>query len=164
MGFFDKLFKSETLPEASDEDILSLGTGKIIPNCEVSDPMFAEGMMGKTVSFKLTDKAVLSPVNGKVELVFPTGHAFGLRMNDGTGILVHIGVDTVNLGGKGFKTLVKTGDTVRAGQKVIEVDWSTVEAAGLDTSTMLIITEPVDGKEYNFKEAGPVEKYQSVRV
>ncbi len=163
MGLFDRLFKNtETLPEISDEDIVSLGTGNIIPVSEVSDLVFSQEMMGKTCAFKLTEKTVLCPINGTVEVSFPTGHAFGLRMNDGTGILVHIGVDTVNLGGKGFKTFLKVGDKVRAGQKAVEVDWSVIESAGLDSSVMLIITEPKEGKTYNFRSPGPVEKYQSV--
>lgn len=163
MGLFDKLFKSEVLPEVGDKDIISLGAGEVIPVSTVSDPMFAQEMLGKTCAFKLTDKTVVCPANGTVEVSFPTGHAFGLRMNDGTGILVHIGVDTVNLNGKGFKPYLKAGDKVKAGQKAVDVDWSAIENAGLDTSTMLIITEPVEGKSYDFVEAGSIAKYQPVK-
>lgn len=112
MGLFDKLFgKNETvqLPEIADDAIIALGNGELIDVTTVSDAMFAEQVMGKTAAFKLTDKTVVSPVNGTVEVAFETGHAFAVRMKDGTGILVHIGIDTVSLNGKGFKMLAKVG-------------------------------------------------------
>lgn len=165
MGLFDKLFgKKEVvqLPEIADDAIITLGAGELIDVTTVSDAMFAEQMMGKTIAFKLSDKAVVSPVNGTVEVAFPTGHAFAVRMNDGTGILVHIGVDTVSLNGKGFKMLAKVGQTVKAGQPMVEVNWNTVKEAGLDASTMLIVTEPVEGKEYNFIDPQAVTNYQQI--
>ncbi|MCF0105774.1 MAG: PTS glucose transporter subunit IIA, partial [Holdemanella sp.] len=166
MGLFDKLFgKKEPeiqLPAIADDVIIALGAGELIDITTVSDAMFAEQMMGKSCAFKLTDADVVAPVNGKIEVAFPTGHAFAVRANDGTGVLVHIGVDTVSLNGKGFKPLVKVGDTVKAGQPCVKVDWSVVKGAGLDTSTMLIITEPVDGKTYDFIDPCTVQKYQQV--
>ena len=166
MGLFDKLFgKKEPqvqLPAVANDVIVSLGKGELVDVTTVSDPMFAEQMMGKTIAFKLTDGTVCSPANGKVEVAFPTGHAFAIRMEDGTGLLVHIGVDTVSLDGKGFNMLVKVGDTVKAGQPCVKVDWSIVEKAELDTSTMLIITEPVDGKTYDFVDPCTVEPYQQI--
>ena len=167
MGLFDKLFKKEPaveLPVVADDAIIALGTGEVIDVTTVPDAMFAQQMMGKTIAYKLSDKAVVSPVNGTIEVAFPTGHAFAVRMKDGTGILVHIGVDTVSLNGKGFKPVVKVGQAVKAGQTCVEVDWNTVKNAGLDTSTMMIITEPVDGKEYNFVQPGPVSKNQKVNL
>ena len=164
MGLFDKLFKqAEPIPEFSDDDIVSIGTGEIVDVKSLPDQMFATEALGKTCAFKLSSKDVLCPCNGKVEVVFPSGHAFAIRMADGTGILVHIGIDTVSLNGKGFKGLLKVGDTVKAGQKAVEVDWPTLMGAGLHTSTMLIVSEPVDGVTYSFKEVGPIEKYVSVR-
>ena len=165
MGLFDKLFgKSETvqLPEIADDAIIALGNGELIDVTTVSDAMFAEQVMGKTAAFKLTDKTVVSPANGTVEVAFETGHAFAVRMNDGTGILVHIGIDTVSLNGKGFKMLAKVGQKVKAGQPIVEVNWNTVNNAGLDASTMLIITEPVEGKEYNFIDPQTVSNYQQI--
>ena len=105
---------------------------------------------------------MVSPVNGTVEVAFETGHAFAVRMKDGTGILVHIGIDTVSLNGKGFKMLAKVGQKVKAGQPMVEVNWSTVNNAGLDASTMLIITEPVEGKDYNFIDPQTVSNYQQI--
>lgn len=165
MGLFDKLFgKSEVveLPEIEDDAIVSLGVGEVVDIKSVSDAMFADEIMGKSIAFQLTGKTVCSPVNGKVEVAFSTGHSFAVRMKDGTGVLVHIGVDTVSLNGKGFKMLAKVGQEVKAGQPMVEVNWNTVKDAGLDTSTMLIITEPVEGKTYDFIEPQTVSNYQRV--
>lgn len=165
MGLFDKLFgktQEVQLPEISDDAIIALGAGELIDVTTVSDAMFAQQVMGKTAAFQLTDKVVVSPVNGTVEVAFETGHAFAVRMKDGTGVLVHIGVDTVSLNGKGFKMLAKVGQTVKAGQPMVEVNWNTIKNAGLDASVMLIITEPVEGKEYNFIEPQVVSAYQQI--
>lgn len=118
---------------------------------EINDPMFAEEMMGQTIGFILSDGEVVAPAIGRLEVLFPTGHAFALRMNDGTRLLIHIGIDTVNLKGKGFKVLKKQGDRVKAGEIVVKVDLDTVKQAGYDATTMLIVTEPIhDGEKNNF--------------
>ena len=118
---------------------------------EINDPMFAEEMMGQTIGFILSDGEVVAPTTGRLEVLFPTGHAFALRMNDGTRLLIHIGIDTVNLKGKGFKVLKKQGDRVKAGEIVVKVDLDTVKQAGYDAITMLIVTEPIhDGEKNNF--------------
>ena len=106
---------------------------------EINDPMFAEEMMGQTIGFILSDGEVVAPATGRLEVLFTTGHAFALRMNDGTGLLVHIGIYTVNLKGKGFKVLKKQGERVKAGEAVVKVDLDTVKQAGYDTTTMLIV-------------------------
>ncbi|MBQ3446571.1 MAG: PTS glucose transporter subunit IIA, partial [Synergistaceae bacterium] len=86
-------------------------------------------------------------VNGTIEMIFPTAHAFGLRMKDGTGLLVHIGVDTVNLKGQGFTVLKKQGDAVKAGEPVVRVDLEAVRGAGYSPQTIIVITEPVKEDE-----------------
>ncbi|MBD9044150.1 MAG: PTS glucose transporter subunit IIA [Solobacterium sp.] len=130
---------------------------------EINDPMFAEEMMGQTIGFILSDGEVVAPATGRLEVLFPTGHAFALRMNDGTRLLIHIGIDTVNLKGKGFKVLKKQGDRVKAGEVVVKVDLDTVKQAGYDTTTMLIVTEPIyDGEKINFIGFGDVKKSQII--
>lgn len=130
---------------------------------EINDPMFAEEMMGQTIGFILSDGEVAAPATGRLEVLFPTGHAFALRMNDGTRLLIHIGIDTVNLKGKGFKVLKKQGDRVKAGEVVVKVDLDTVKQAGYDTTTMLIVTEPIyDGEKINFIGFGDVKKSQII--
>ncbi|MBN2920947.1 MAG: PTS glucose transporter subunit IIA [Lactobacillus sp.] len=162
MGLFN-IFKKDNNLNVKETDIVSLGNGKMISPKEINDPMFAEEMMGQTIGFILSDGEVVAPATGKLEVLFPTGHAFALRMNDGTGLLVHIGIDTVNLKGKGFKVLKKQGDRVRAGEAVVKVDLDTVKQAGYDATTMLIVTEPIhEGEKINFIDFGDVKKSQII--
>lgn len=162
MGLFN-IFKKDNNLNIKETDIVSLGNGKMISPKEINDPMFSEEMMGQTIGFILSDGEVVAPATGKLEVLFPTGHAFALRMNDGTGLLVHIGIDTVNLKGKGFKVLKKQGDRVRAGEAVVKVDLDTVKQAGYDATTMLIVTEPIhEGEKINFIDFGDVKKSQII--
>lgn len=167
MGLFDIFLKKEkpiNLPELNldDEAIVALADGELINVSTVSDPVFAEQMMGKSVAFKFEGKTVLcSPANGTLGVLFPTGHAYGIVMNDGTELLVHCGVDTVNAKGDGFRLLdKKKGDPVKAGDPIVEVDVNKLSKT-YDMSTMLIITN-ANGKEYEFIEPQHVTRGQSV--
>ena len=168
MGLFDKLLKKEepiNLPElnVSDEDIVALADGELIDITTVSDPVFAEQMMGKSIAFKYnTDKVVLcSPANGTLSVLFPTGHAYGITTNEGAELLIHCGVDTVNAKGDGFRLLnKKQGDSVKAGDPIVEVDINKLSKT-YDMSTMLIITNPND-LEFNFIDPQSVNRGQSV--
>ena len=168
MGLFDKLFKKEeevVLPELNvgDEDIVALADGELIDIKTVSDPVFAEQMMGKSTAFKFPgDKVVLcAPANGTLAVLFPTGHAYGLQMNNGVELLVHCGVDTVNANGDGFRLLgKKQGDTVKAGDPIVEVDLKKLSKT-YDMSTMLIITNAND-KELDFVDPKPVTRGEKV--
>ncbi|MBQ1299994.1 MAG: PTS glucose transporter subunit IIA [Erysipelotrichaceae bacterium] len=167
MGLFDKLFKKEeeVLPELNVDDsaIVAIADGELIDIKSVPDPVFAEEMMGKSTAFKYNkDKVTLcSPANGTLGVLFPTGHAFGIVTNEGVEILIHCGVDTVNANGDGFKLLKKKqGDTVKAGDPIVEVDIKKL-SANYDMSTMLIITNPNE-KEYEFIEPQAVKRGQSV--
>jgi len=168
MGLFDKLFKKEeevVLEElnVNDGDIVAIADGQLVDIKTVSDPVFAEQMMGQSIAFKYNkDKVVLcSPVNGTLSVLFPTGHAFGLTSNDDVEVLVHIGVDTVNSKGDGFKLLnKKQGDAVKAGDPIVEVDVNKL-AKTYDMSTMLIITN-ANGKQINFIDPQEVKRGQSI--
>ena len=155
MGLFDKLFKKEeevvlpALENVSDEDIVALADGELIDITTVSDPVFAE-------------KVVLcSPANGTLAVLFPTGHAYGILMNNGVELLVHCGVDTVNANGDGFRLLdKKQGDTVKAGDPIVEVDLKKLSKT-YDMSTMLIITNAND-KQLDFVDPKPVVRGEKV--
>lgn len=115
--------------------------GQQIPVNEVSDPIMAQETMGKSIAIKPNnDSPVFSPVNGKVMFVADTSHAIGYTSDAGEEVLVHIGIDTVNLKGKYFDLTVKPGDVVTRGQIVGKVDWTAVAKAGYDTVTLAIIT------------------------
>ena len=119
--------------------------------------------MGESTAFKFYgDKVVLcSPANGILSVLFPTGHAFGVTRNDGVELLIHCGVNTVEAKGDGFRLLnKKQGDTVNAGDPIVEADLKKL-SANYDMSTMLIITNP-NGKEFHFLDPQPVTRGQSV--
>ena len=169
MGLFDKFFKTNEEPmiaplhDISDDDIVAIADGDLVDVKTVPDPVFAEEMMGKTIAFRYQkDKAVLcSPANGTLSVLFPTGHAYGIEMNNGVEILVHIGVDTVNSKGDGFRTLKKKqGDLVKAGDPIVEVDLKKLSQQ-YDMSTMLIISNP-NGKEIAFIDPQEVTRGQSL--
>lgn len=151
MGLFDKLFGG-----VSDKDIVAVGSGTLVEPAKIKDDMFAQEMMGQTVGFELTGDVVdvVSPANGTLEVVFPTGHAFALRTADNRGLLVHIGIDTVKMEGKGFTILKKQGDKVKAGEPVVKVDLNAIKAAGYESTTMLVVTE---GEKIAYNGFGPVE-------
>ena len=162
MGLFSKIFNKEEMVY-EDGDIVALANAEMIPASNVGDEMFAQEMLGQTIAFVLKDKTVVSPANGTLEVMYPTGHAFAVRMKNGMGILVHVGIDTVSLKGKGFKVFAKQGDNVKAGQKILEVDSETIRAAGYDPTTMLIITEPLeDGARISFTDYGEVNRGQKI--
>ena len=167
MGLFDKFMKKEeVLPElenVSDDDIVALADGNLIDIKTVSDPVFAEQMMGKSTAFKYdADKVTLcAPANGTLAVLFPTGHAYGILMNNGVELLVHCGVDTVNAKGDGFRLLgKKQGDAVKAGDPIVEVDVKKLSKT-YDMSTMLIITNAND-KELEFIEPKAVTRGEKV--
>lgn len=143
LGIDDKKEKKLTEPVRKnypDTAIVSVSEGELEPLSEVKDEAFASGALGKGVAIKLDSDFVCAPANGKVTALFPTGHAFGITTKNGAELLVHIGINTVNLQGKGFDVLVHQDDEVRAGQPIVKVDRKAIEKEGYDLTTMLIIT------------------------
>ena len=106
MGLFDGLFGKKEPKTYEDSDVVAVVSGKVIRNQDIPDPVFAQEMLGKTFAVKPSGVKAVAPANGTLEVLFPTGHAFAVRTADGTGLLVHVGIDTVNLKGKGFKVIV----------------------------------------------------------
>ena len=120
--------------------------GRIVPITEVPDPTFAEKILGDGVAIDPTEGVVYSPVDGQVVQLFRTGHAIGLATDNGIEILIHIGIDTVKLDGRGFKALVKQGERVRAGQKLIEFDLELVRREAKSAITPVVITNSAEAK------------------
>ncbi len=114
-------------------------SGAVIPLDQVPDKTFASGMMGPGLAIEPSDGHIVAPADAAVVTVFPTGHAIGLRLTDGTEVLIHVGLDTVKLKGDGFTPLVKAGDTVQTGQPLLEVDLETIRAAGYSTLTPVVV-------------------------
>lgn len=162
MALFSKLFNKNSF---SDKDVVSPVKGKMIPCSEISDAVFSQEMMGQTIGFEPYDGVICSPVNGIIEVMFPTHHAIGIKAADGTGYLVHIGIDTVVLNGDGFKAFVKQGDNVKAGQKIVEVNLDKVKKAGYPLTTMLIVTEkPSDDYRVKYIDCREVERAEVINL
>ncbi|MGT2910836.1 beta-glucoside-specific PTS transporter subunit IIABC [Streptococcus cameli] len=139
----------------SDDTVVAVATGTLVPLETVKDEVFASKAMGDGVALVPSSGEILAPVNGVLSTVFPTGHAYGIVRPDGVEVLVHIGINTVDLAGQGFKTLVQQGQTVKAGQAIASVDLELVKEKGYDTTIMIIITD-AKGKDITVKTAGEV--------
>jgi glucose-specific phosphotransferase system IIA component len=129
--------------------------GNVQPLSACSDPLFAGKSMGDGIVIEPESETICSPCSGKVKMVFPTGHAIGLEAENGAEILIHVGLDTVNLEGKPFKMLVQADEQVKAGQPLIKVDFDAIKAAGLKTETPVIITNQ---KAFDTLENGDVKQ------
>ncbi|MFJ1627061.1 beta-glucoside-specific PTS transporter subunit IIABC [Marinilactibacillus psychrotolerans] len=122
------------------EVIESPVAGQVLPLSEVKDEAFSSGAMGRGIAIEPTDGKVVSPVKGKVTALFPTGHAIGITSDEGVELLIHVGMDTVQLDGEGFKTYVENGDTVEVGQTLIDFDIQGIKEAGYLVTTPVLVT------------------------
>ncbi|EGF15915.1 PTS system trehalose-specific EIIBC component [Streptococcus sanguinis] len=138
--------KAESSPEVKAADssapvtITSPLAGEVKELSQATDPVFAQGLMGRGVVIVPSQGELVSPVNGRVTVFFPTKHAIGILSDEGVEILMHIGMDTVNLEGKGFEGYVSQGDKVKVGDKLISFDIDMIKKAGYVTETPVIIT------------------------
>lgn len=113
---------------------------------EVEDKVFAEGTMGEGYAVELSNGKVLAPFNGEVIMTFPTKHAFGLRRDDGLEVLIHLGMDTVELEGKGFKMFVEKGNRIKQGDTIAEVDINYVKEQGKSLVSPVVFTNKEEVK------------------
>ncbi len=130
--------------KVNKEVLVSPMQGKVIPLQEVKDEAFAMGALGKGVGIEPTDGHVVSPVNGTVSVLFPTLHAIGITADSGVEILIHIGLDTVQLNGEGFTAHIQQGDKVTVGQPIVDVDLDFIKSKGFSTQTPVIISNTND--------------------
>ena len=114
--------------------------GTLVALSDVPDEVFASGTMGQGIAIEPEENVVKSPVAGTVSLVYPTGHAIGITSDKGAEILIHIGIDTVNLKGKHFKALIEQGQKVTVGTPLVEFDYQAIQAAGYAPTVMMIVT------------------------
>ncbi|MDQ0360839.1 PTS system trehalose-specific EIIBC component [Breznakia pachnodae] len=138
-----KLGVEELTGEAPEIDSSKFATplqGKVMALNEVEDKVFAEGTMGEGYAVELSNGKVLAPFNGEVIMTFPTKHAFGLRRDDGLEVLIHLGMDTVELEGKGFKMFVEKGDRIKQGDTIAEVDINYVKEQGKSLVSPVVFT------------------------
>lgn len=155
---FDRLIP-KAKPNANE--IAALADGNLIPLEKVKDEVFSKKIMGDGIAIELTGNMIVSPASGTITMMFPTMHAFGLVLDNGIEILVHVGIDTVELKGKGFKRFVSVNTKVKKGDPIIQIDKEFVEKEGYDTTSLMIVTN-CNGYQINFSREGTVKKGKSI--
>lgn len=137
--------------DLAEETLVSPLSGDVVALENVNDPVFSSGAMGKGLAVKPSEGVVYAPADAEVTIAFETGHAYGLKTASGAEILIHIGIDTVSMNGNGFEKLVVAGDKVKAGTPIAKFDAAKIAEAGLDDTTMVIVTNTAD-----FAEVSPL--------
>jgi glucose-specific phosphotransferase system IIA component len=128
--------------------------GRVMPITQSADPAHQEEALGKGVCFMPLGGKIFAPFDGTVEMVFDTKHAINLKSAEGVEVLIHCGIDTVKLGGKGFTVHVKEGDTVKAGQPIMNYDKDVIARAGYSLETQVVVTNTGDYKAVTQAKAG----------
>ena len=152
----DAVATADTTAEIAEETLTSPVNGTQIPLSEVADEIFASEMLGTTVAVEPADGKIVAPCDGEVSNIFETGHAVCITTESGGELLIHIGIDTVKMDGKGFTKKVSDGDKVHAGDILVEADLEEIKNAGYQTTTMMILT--------NTDEFGNVTKAEPAEV
>ena len=133
-------------------EISSPAQGKVITDLEINDPVFSTRVLGVGFGVIPTQGSVFSPVNGEVVNAFESGHAYTILSEDGLEILVHIGIDTVELDGEGFIAKVRKGDKIRKREMLATVDLELLKNKGYDSTIAVIVTNPERLKSHNIKK------------
>lgn len=164
MSFFKDLFCGvRNMGDEGGTAFFAPATGEVSAISSCSDPVFAGGTMGQGFVLNPSSGVVASPIDGTVEMVFDTLHAFGLRSPDGCEVLVHVGIDTVELNGKPFRKCASKGDRVRHGDRIVEVDLAAVAAAGLSTEIVVVLPD-TDDRLFSLDITGRVRRGARVGI
>ena len=149
-------------PVLADETIVSPIVGQMFDLKDVNDPVFSSGAMGQGIAVKPSEGVVYAPADAEVTIAFATGHSYGLKTAKGAEILIHVGIDTVSMNGDGFDQKVAQGDKVKAGDVLGTFDAAKIAAAGLDDTTMVIVTNTADYASVTPVAEGTVAKGDAV--
>ena len=162
----ERLVQEETtgnIPAAlQNETLVTPIVGDVVALADVNDPVFSSGAMGQGIAVKPIQGVVYAPADAEVSIAFPTGHAFGLKTTNGAEVLIHVGIDTVTMNGEGFEAKVAQGDKVKAGDVLGTFDSNKIAAAGLDDTTMVIVTNTADYASVAPVATGSVAKGDAV--
>lgn len=158
--------KKETAPKAETAPVIETEAGcvyaplegTVIPHTEIKDATFASGALGTGVGIVPVKGEVVAPFDGEIAMFFDTKHAIGLLSNDGVEILIHVGINTVELNGKHFRALKESGDQVKAGDKLLEFDLDAIKAAGYDVTTAVLVSAPETVEVVKTGEVKELEK------
>ena len=162
----ERLVQEETtgnIPVApQNETIQTPIVGDVVALENVNDPVFSSGAMGQGIAVKPSQGVVYAPADAEVSIAFATGHAYGLKTTNGAEILIHVGIDTVSMNGEGFEQKVAQGDKVKAGDVLGTFDSNKIAAAGLDDTTMVIVTNTADYASVTPVASGSVVKGDAI--
>lgn len=142
---FDFFRKKDAVCEV---EMYAIGKGKVIPLADVPDQTFATGLLGEGIGFQIENDVIYAPCDGKVTLLADTNHAIGMKLKNNAEILIHVGMDTVNLNGMGLHPLVSCNDSVKRGIPLMKIDRSFMEEKGINLTTPVILT---NGEDYILK-------------
>lgn len=166
MGLFSKLLGAKEEPAievTTEKGMLYLPIeGEVIPLEAIDDGVFSEGILGPGCGILPAEETVYAPVNGTVTTVAETKHAVGFLSDDGAEVLIHVGMDTVDMNGEGFTVLVTKGQRVKCGQPVLKFSTSKIKAAGHPTTTAFIVTNSDDLSEVTVLKTGNMSKLTAV--
>ncbi len=155
--------KEEVAPAAlQNETLVTPIVGDVVALADVNDPVFSSGAMGQGIAVKPSQGVVYAPADAEVSIAFPTGHAFGLKTRNGAEVLIHVGIDTVSMNGDVFEAKVAQGNKVKAGDVLGTFDSNKIAAAGLDDTTMVIVTNTGDYASVAPVATGSVAKGDAV--
>lgn len=160
MGILSRILgKSESTPTESgkpSKELVSPLMGEVIPLETVNDEVFAEKFMGDGLAIIPAEGKLYAPMSGMVEALFPTNHAIAIAGDNGINAILHIGIDTVEMGGDGFEALVRQGDRVEKGQLLITFDMDKIESSGYEATTMVVLPDS--------SELGPLHKRDTGQI
>ena len=155
---------SEEKPAAEEQEKILYAPvkGNVIPREEIPDETFASGVLGDGVGIEPEEGLVVAPFDGEISLVTDTRHAVGITGPGEMEVLIHVGVNTVNMQGDGFTLLVKEGDRVKAGQKLLTFDIDKIKAAGYSTTTAVLVTNSDDYESCTVEKTGKTELMEKI--
>lgn len=148
--------------EVSDKVIYAPVKGNVIARDAIPDATFAAGVLGDGAGIEPEEGLVVSPVNGEISTVVDSKHAVGISGPDGMELLIHAGVDTVNMKGDGFECFVKEGEKVKAGQKLISFDIEKIHQAWYSSTTAVLLTNSDDYSNFKVKKTGKTERMEEL--
>ena len=157
MGFFDFLKKAPEAAPAFPMMVAADAKGTVVPMEQIPDEVFAQGILGKCCGINPSEGKVYSPVDGTITQAPDSGHALGIQGTGNVEVLIHVGVDTVEMKGDGFSPKVKEGDKVKKGQLLLEMDLAKIAAANHPAVVITVVTNTDDFKDVELVASGTVE-------
>lgn len=149
---------------ADGEVVVAAASGELMPITDVKDDVFSTKMLGDGYAIKPSDGEIFAPVSGEVTTLFPTKHAIGIKTKEGLDVLIHLGLDTVELKGEPFTTDIKQGDEVKQGEKIATMDINKVTEAGFDDTVIVVYTNMDVLESVDPVEKGAVEHSQKAQT